>query len=347
MKSQSGGAMGGRVKQYVEQHQLIAFFALTFAISWAAEFVFPHSNGFSSLGGYGPLFGAVLVTALLPSERHSGFIGQRVLLFCGAFALSMLVWVSMGIIPAAPKYDIWSGLIVSALFAWALSAFFSGRRSVRELLASLARWRVGWLPWIAIVVLAPMLVLFGVFVDLAMGGTLPALPLGAPSVGIFAAVFGIALLSGGGMEEVGWRGFALPRLQKQFNPLVASLIIGAIWALWHLPLYFNGQYTADSNTGPAALAGILLRFEWSLPLSVIYTWVSNRSRGSLLIMILFHTVFDWTTTVVPISYRAGAIMFMGTFWIVALILSLTDRMWRKAQPATPIDVSLQPQHATD
>ncbi len=149
------------------------------------------------------------------------------------------------------------------------------------------------------------------------------------------------------MEEVGWRGFALPRLQKQFNPLIASLIIGAIWALWHLPLYFNGQYTAGSNTGPAALAGILLRFEWSLPISVIFTWVYNRSRGSLLIMILFHTVFDWTTAVVPISYRAGAIMFMGTFWVVALIMTVTDRMWRKTQSPGVGALTMVPRQATD
>ncbi len=141
------------------------------------------------------------------------------------------------------------------------------------------------------------------------------------------------------MEELGWRGFAMPRLQKWYSPLVASLIIGAFWALWHLPLYFNGQYTSDSNTGPAAVAGILMRFEWSLPLCVIFTWVYNRSHGSLLIMILFHTVFNWTTAVVPISYRAGAIMFMGTFWVVAIALVLMDRMWRKTRQESPIALS--------
>ena len=133
------------------------------------------------------------------------------------------------------------------------------------------------------------------------------------------------------MEEVGWRGFALPRMQKFYSPLIASLIIGAFWALWHLPLYFNGQYTAASNTGPAALAGILFRFEWSLPLSVIFTWVYNRANGSLLIMVLFHVLLDWTTAVVPISYRAGAITFLGTIWVVAILVTVTDRMWRKPQ----------------
>jgi membrane protease YdiL (CAAX protease family) len=173
-----------------------------------------------------------------------------------------------------------------------------------------------------------MLILFGVFVDLALGARFPGWPLGAPTVTIWAALFGTISIWGGGMEEIGWRGFALPRLQKLHSPLIASLIIGAFWALWHLPLYFNGQYTAASNTGPAALAGILFRFEWSLPLSVIFTWVYNRANGSLLIMVLFHVLLDLTTAVVPISYRAGAITFLGTFWAVAIVIILRDHMWR-------------------
>jgi membrane protease YdiL (CAAX protease family) len=246
----------------------------------------------------------------------------------------MLIWLGYGLVPQAPHYDVLTGILVVVIFGFAFSGFYSSRRKVRELLAPLAQWRVGWIPWGAVFLLAPMLVLFGVLLDLALGGQFLGWPLTTPAA--LAGAFGIALFSGGGMEELGWRGFALPRLQKLYSPLVASLLIAVVWALWHLPLYFNGQYTADSSSGPAALAGILLRFEWSFPISIIFTWVYNRARGSLLIMVLFHTLFDWTTVVVPLSYRAGAITFLGTFWVVAFLLILTDRMWCKPQPDSEI-----------
>lgn len=331
MSIQKQSTLVARTKEFIAQHQLLAYFIVTFAISWPVWFIFPHNNGLSTLGGIGPLFSAVIITALLPSDKTDGYRGRRILFFFGTVVIVMLIWLGLGLVPTAPRYDLLTGVIVAVIFAFAFSSFFSGRRKVRELLASLAEWRVGWLPWAAVFILAPTLILFGVLVDLALGGQFPAWPLGVPAMGAFAGLFGIILFSGGGMEEIGWRGFALPRLQKLYSPLVASLLIGVVWALWHLPLYFNGQYTSGTNSGPAALAGILLRFEWSLPVSIIYTWVYNRSRGSLLIMVLFHTVFDWTTGVVPISYRAGAITFLGTFWVVAIVMTLTDRMWRKAE----------------
>jgi membrane protease YdiL (CAAX protease family) len=329
-----------RIKDFVAQHQLIAFFLLTFAISWTVWFVFPSENGFSTLGGIGPLFSAVIITALLPSETREDYLRRRLLFFLGTFMATMLIWLGLRNVPTAPRYDLFTGIAVAVIFAFAFSGFYSSRGKVRKLLAPLAQWRVGWLPWAAVFILAPMLVLFGVLVDLALGGQFPAWPLGAPALGTFAGVFGIILFSGGGMEEIGWRGFALPRLQKMYSPLLASILIAVVWALWHMPLYFNGQYTSGSNSGPAALAGILFRFEWSLPLSVIFTWVYNRSQGSLLVMVLFHTIFDWMTGVVPISYRAGAITFLGTFWIVAIVMTLTDQMWRKTQP--DVEIALAP-----
>jgi membrane protease YdiL (CAAX protease family) len=329
-----------QTKEWISQHQLIAYFLLTLVISWTIWFFIPRSNGLSTLGGIGPFFSAVIVTALLPCDKTDGYLGRRVLLFCGTTLLTLLIWLAGNIVPAAPGYDVLSDIFVAVTFGFAFSALYSNRVKVRELLAPLAQWRVGWLAWVAVFFLAPMLILFGVLVDLALGGRLTGSPLGTPRLAVLAAAFGSILIAGGGMEEIGWRGFALPRLQKLYSPLIASLLIAIVWALWHLPLYFNGQYTSGSNTGPAALAGILFRFEWSLPLSVIFTWVYNRSRGSLLIMVLFHTIFDWMTAVVPISYRAGAITFLGTFWIVAIVMTLTDRMWRKPQP--DMDIALAP-----
>ncbi len=92
-------------------------------------------------------------------------------------------------------------------------------------------------------------------------------------------------------EEVGWRGFALPRLQNKFNALTASIILTAFWALWHLPLFFYrpGYVTMDA-------AGI---FGWIFSLltgSILLTWLYNSSRASILVCAIFHSTIDTAFT---------------------------------------------------
>lgn len=88
-------------------------------------------------------------------------------------------------------------------------------------------------------------------------------------------------------EEVGWRGFALPRLQNKMNALVSSIVLTLFWALWHLPLFF---YREGFTT--MSIAGI---FGWIFSLltgSILSTWLYNSSRGSILICAVFHTTID-------------------------------------------------------
>lgn len=88
-------------------------------------------------------------------------------------------------------------------------------------------------------------------------------------------------------EEVGWRGFALPRLQERFNALNSSIILTLFWAFWHWPLFlYRPGYTAMNS------AGI---FGWVMSLltgSVLLTWLFNSSRGSILICAIFHSTID-------------------------------------------------------
>jgi hypothetical protein len=161
------------ISDLIKRHQLIAYFVLTFVISWAVEFLIPRSNGFFALGGLGPLFSAVIITRLLPSDKTDGYPGRRFLFFGGTFLVMLLIWLGENIIPTAPRYDMLTGVAVAAIFALALSGIYSSRNNVRELLAPLAQWRVGWLPWAAVLILAPMLILVGVLLDLALGARFP------------------------------------------------------------------------------------------------------------------------------------------------------------------------------
>lgn len=102
----------------------------------------------------------------------------------------------------------------------------------------------------------------------------------------FLSKFAVTLFLAGALEEFGWRGFAQPRLQERRSALTAALLIGVVWALWHLPLVYGGA-GAGYDTG--AFVGFLI----GLPLfSVAMAWVYNSTRGGLFFAMLFHAMIN-------------------------------------------------------
>ena len=123
-------------------------------------------------------------------------------------------------------------------------------------------------------------------------------------------------------EEVGWRGFALSRLQKDYFALGATLLVGILWGLWHLPLFFW-------KNNPMSHYPFLPWFLGTLAISFVYTWLYNRSSGSLLVVTLFH-VFGNTFGVVisGVSVTALAIVY-GVIGALLVTVSGKDTLgWR-------------------
>ncbi|MEO8403292.1 MAG: type II CAAX endopeptidase family protein [Chitinophagaceae bacterium] len=117
-------------------------------------------------------------------------------------------------------------------------------------------------------------------------------------------------------EEVGWRGFVLPRLQSKMNALTASIVLTIFWALWHLPLFFyrSGYTTMD-------IAGIVGWVFSLLTGSILLTWLFNSTRASILICAVFHSTVDiaFTTDLADkniVSYMG----FLITIWGILTII---------------------------
>jgi membrane protease YdiL (CAAX protease family) len=166
------------------------------------------------------------------------------------------------------------GPMLSALI---LTALAGGWPEVKALLVRLVQWRVGW-RWYVVALGVP------VGIGLAAVGltTLAGVP--APTAAQWASWPSLLMLfpirvffSGPFGEELGWRGFALPRLQEKFAPPTAILILGVLGALWHVPLVLIGQ-----NQWPDLLL-ILAGY-------VLISWVYNGTNGSVLLALLFHGV---------------------------------------------------------
>ena len=175
--------------------------------------------------------------------------------------------------------------------AMLMSAAESGVGGPRDLLRRMGRWR-GHLLWVTVALLAPFVLLGVALAAASLAGGGPASLAGLGSSGEFPQFGPLAflvynVLTFGFGEEVGWRGFALPRLQARHSALGATLLLTVGWAVWHVPLFLYRPGYA--GMGAAAIAG------WFLSLltgAVLLTWLYNESEGSLLVVALFHATVD-------------------------------------------------------
>jgi membrane protease YdiL (CAAX protease family) len=226
-------------------------------------------------------------------ERHS-----LVLFFVITYAISWAIWIPIVLsaqglvkwqIPYALYYCGSFGPMFSALIMTALTTRGAG---VRKLLSRLVKWRVD-LRYYAFAVLAPVgLFVIGVLVNRVIAGTWPDLKLLGeadymPHLGI-AGVLVLWFITFGLGEETGWRGFALPHLQRTRPAANAALILGIFWGCWHLPAFiFRDTYTEMGIIGfPMMLVSIVFA-------SVVFAWLYNSTAGSLLLVTLFHIFFNW------------------------------------------------------
>jgi uncharacterized protein len=155
--------------------------------------------------------------------------------------------------------------------------------------------------------------------------------LGGPSYLLsYLATFALVVVLGGPLfEEIGWRGFALPRMEPLHGPLLASVILGLLWALWHLPEFLVPSWATSS--GAASLGGKILFALTAIMFSIVTTWVFNNTKASVLLAILVHASIDAFTiplgAMFPARALSSAIPFTGVvaFGVVAVVLIVVTR----------------------
>ena len=171
--------------------------------------------------------------------------------------------------------------------AWCSSASSRGRPGVRRVLRRLVQGRIGLRWYLAVLALA-MLAPLAVGVSILMGGDTPVV-----DNTIFGVLFLFAFMIFPGSalgEEIGWRGFVLPRMQARHSALKASLLIGILWAPWHLPLWLTGSEGHPISLYVPFVVAVVAS-------SVFYTWLYNNTGGSLLIVVLYHAASNLPITV--------------------------------------------------
>ncbi len=121
-------------------------------------------------------------------------------------------------------------------------------------------------------------------------------------------------------EELGWRGFALPRLATGRTALSASVILGIMWAVWHAPLMLFPEWRADLPLATFVILYVL----YIIPLAIIFTWVYNQANGSVLVAMVLHASFNYTLFFLDNTFGFGQhdpllvqVVIDGVFWLVA------------------------------
>ncbi len=174
-------------------------------------------------------------------------------------------------------------IFILAVYSPAISAMIvvgmtGGRAGLAGFLARILRWRVGaiWYAWVFLV--APVCTAIGAVIYRVVSGSWPAGPEGG--IASLLGSLGFMLILGP-LEELGWRGYMLPVLQRRFAPLASALLVGIVWGIWHLPSFF----VAGLPQGAWGVFPFLLAIVFA---SVIFTGIFNGARGSILLPMLFH-----------------------------------------------------------
>jgi len=188
-----------------------------------------------------------------------------------------------------------------ALAAIIVVSLTSGWQGLRELFGRLLRWRVG-IQWYLIALFLPaFVILLAISIHKWTGGVAPdfsvaTFPFGPPETPLLQKLVILILVFTLGFdglgEEIGWRGFALPKLLEGHSALVSSLILGALWAVWHFPY----ALTKGTFLSEVPLYWFFINL---LALSIIYTWIFNNTNGSLLLVLLFHAAGNTTSNLFP------------------------------------------------
>lgn len=256
----------------------------------------------------------------------TGFL-KRHSLIIGILLMFLLTWPidlsNAGLLPFQIPFIIyiflgWGFIFASLIMTW----LTLGWSEVVKLLKRYLIWRVGWKWYLVAFLLIPLISLVGVYLSAALTQT----PVDFSTVlayQIFGRSTNLALLilpfflfdAIANGEEMGWRGYVLPRLQVKYSALTSSLILGVIWGIWHIPKFLTHWDTAS--------------FLWfmvdTMAKAVLLTWMYNNTKGSLLLVTLFHASFNTAGVVLPIANTVidnnlGARIIIDLLEVVAAVV---------------------------
>jgi len=259
-------------------------------------------------------------------HRIASFIKrQALLLFC---ALTLALSFAATRLPLPSEAVPVVMVFIPAVIALGLTAMADGWSGVCAFVIKRGLWRQRAL-WIVAAVALGLILRLTMSVIAVLLGLIPAIGL-RPWAPVQLALFAVMLLVFARPDELGWRGFALPKRLARHSPLVAGLVIGVLWGSLHLALTLPGMINADAPPLPTLLGLI--------GLSVLATWLYIRTNGNLLLTSLLHATQSFFVIVNDgISLGQQTWLMAGVYLAAAVVVAITAGPSFARKPVAPIE----------
>ena len=279
-------------------------------------------------------------------KRHP-LVAFFVLAFAGAWITFLPLLLSrngVGLLPFTLPVDPFQTIGAFAgptLAAFIVTAATSGAAGLRQLLRRIGQWRVG-VGWYLLALLGfPLLYVGSGIITLGVASKPTLLAQWALLFTVYLPYLVGDLISTMG-EEMGWVGYALPNLQQRIAPLLSAVTLGVLWALWHLPAFF-----VRDALGPFSLVGFAFFIVFAAGVRITWTWIFNKTKGSIIIIALLHAASNGTTIALahrlPMIPPTAILLFLGLLVVVFPVLillftrgRLSYKPDRVAQPAEAV-----------
>lgn len=320
-----------KIGEYIKNHPLLCFFIFTFLLSWLMFFIaltlIPENElyraPFITMGAFSPALVSILLSRS-KKTREKIKNNKGLMAFIVTWAIAFLNIFLFSIIIRDFAFDIVIiivAVLLALLPAIVISSVYSKDDGIRDHLKTLIKPIGSLVFYILALIAIPAVLMLGAVITQMIYGSLPDPMYSIHGTGlsmvflmVFLTFISHLINSGGVAEEPGWRGFALKRMQIRVSPLIASFVIGFIWALWHIPVMMAQLQTS----GPIIVISQILQ------LGIAFTWLYNRTRGSLLSVALLHASWNTGGSFIP---RTQVFYIIMTLLIIILVFS--DRMWKR------------------
>ena len=234
-----------------------------------------------------------------------------------------------------PILSLFAGPSASGLL---LTGIFDGKKGLRDFGSRLFRWRVD-ARWYAVAILITPLVVTPILLALSLFSPdfLPAIITTDDKAALLLLGI-VAGLIGGFLEELGWTGFAVPRLRLRYNILTTGLVVGLLWGVWHIPITFAASVSPSGAVSPALFLPPLFFYLAVLPVfRVLMVWVYDRTE-SLLVAILMHWSLAASTFTILLPPAIGRplityyLILAAVLWILVAAVVLANREQLSQEP---------------
>ncbi|MBD3198200.1 MAG: CPBP family intramembrane metalloprotease [Candidatus Lokiarchaeota archaeon] len=201
----------------------------------------------------------------------------------------------------------------------AIIVILPSKDSLKDWFMRIIKWKVPLYWWLITIFVPISIFTITSFFFALLGFQIELSQLISSLIAYFPSLLGSTLMAGLG-EEPGWRGLALPQIEKKYNPLKSTLILGTVWAFWHLPVFFIDPRSSHGITNPWVLSLMIFLTAFGIILySFFYTWIYNHTKSILLMMILHGGFNAATVHLIPF---ADVIVF-GPTYIILLSIQVT------------------------